>query len=41
MEINPIGVVRVLDRFTGVDLTKTLGRLEDEARGVAATATDR
>ena len=32
----PTDIVRVLDRFTGVDLTKTLGRLEDGARGVTA-----
>ena len=36
MEINSTGIAHVLDRFTGVDLTETLGRLEDEARGVTA-----
>ena len=36
MEINQTDIVRVLDRFTGVDLTETLGRLEDGARGVTA-----
>ena len=36
MEINPTDIVRVLDRFTGIDLTETLRRLEDGARGVTA-----
>ena len=36
MEIDPTDVVRVLNRFTGVDLRDTLGRLEDRARGVTA-----
>ena len=36
MEINLSGNVHVVNRFTGVDLTETLGRLEAGVRGVTA-----
>lgn len=40
METKSSDIVRVLAQFTGVDLTETLGRLEDGARGVTAADCD-
>ena len=36
MKSDPIEIIRLLSRFTGTDLTQTLGRIEGAARGVTA-----
>ncbi len=36
MKSNPSETIRLLSRFTGADLTQTLGRIEGSVRGVTA-----
>ncbi len=36
MKLEPSEIVRVLSRFTGTDLTQTLGRIEGSVRGMTA-----